>query len=161
MGDLPQYFKFVRWMLTDCDNHRVQVFTRDGNFLRSFGSYGDKQGEFHDPTGIALDKNNNIIVVESNNHRIQLLSEQGEYLRQFGDEGNLDHQLDTPRGLSVDNEGNIVVADRYNKSIKIFSKGGHYLSKLGREGSFTFPFHCVQYDEYLSVRPRRTLYQSV
>ena len=137
--------------VTDCGNHRVQVFTIDGTFLRSFGSYGDKQGEFHDPTGIAFDKNNNIIVVESNNHRVQLFSERGEYLRQFGDEGNLDHQLDNPHGLSVDNEGNIIVADRYNKLIKIFSKGGHYLSELGREGSFTFPFHCVQYDKYLIV----------
>ena len=53
---------------------------------------------------------------------------------------DIDHQLNTPR---------IIVADMYNKSVKISSKGGHYLSKLGREGSFTFPFHCVQYDKYL------------
>lgn len=74
---------------------------------------------------------------------------------------DIDHQLNTPRGLSVDNEGNIIVADMYNKSVKIFSKGGHYLSKLGREGSFTFPFHCVQYDKYLIVSDHEEHYIKV
>ena len=32
-----------------------------------------------------------------------------------------------------------------------FSPFGHFLRKLGGEGSFTFPFHCVQYDKYLIV----------
>ena len=137
--------------VTESANSRVQVFSSDGTFLRSFGRKGDKQGEFNFPSGITLHETNNIIVVDTGNHRVQLFSEQGEYLSQFGGEGNLDHQLSGPLGLSVDNKGNIIVADRGNQSIKIFSPDGHYLSKLGGEGSFTFPFHCIQYDKYLIV----------
>ena len=85
------------------------------------------QGKLTRPRGVAFDKNNNIIVVDTLNSLVQLFSEQGEYLSQFGGKGNLDHQLDYPHGLSVDNKGNILVADRYNKSIKIFSPDGHYL----------------------------------
>ena len=138
-------------VVTEHGNHRVQVFSSDGTYLRSFGRKGNKQGEFDFPSGITIHETNNIIVVDSSNHRVQLFSEQGEYLSQFGGEANLDHQLEHPHGLSLDDKGNIIVADRYNKSIKIFSPDGHYLSEFGGEGSFTLPIHCVQYDKYLIV----------
>ena len=42
--------------VTDCGNHRIQVFSSDGTYLRSFGTRGDKQGEFNHPAGIAFDR---------------------------------------------------------------------------------------------------------
>ena len=142
-------------VVTDIDNHRIQVFSSDGTFLRSFGRKGDKQDEFKGPRGIAFDiKNENILVVDCSNHRVQLFSEQGEYLNQFGGKGNLDHQLMTPLCLSVDCDGNIIVVDTGNKLVKIFSQSGQLLQKIGRDGSFTYPIHCVQYDKYLIVSER-------
>ena len=35
--------------------------------------------------------------------------------------------------------------------MKIFSQSGRLLQKIGGDGSFTYPFHCVQYDKYLIV----------
>ena len=137
--------------VTDFGNHRIQVFSSDGTYLRSFGKKGDKQGELNWPAGIAFNKNGHIIVADSNNHRIQVFSEQGEFLSQFGGKGNLDHQLQDPYGLSVDSDGNIIVADSGNKLIKIFSPSGQFLRKIGGEGSFTSPVHCIQYDNYLIV----------
>ena len=138
--------------VTDRGNHRIQVFSDDGTCLRSFGRQGDKQGELNWPAGIAFDiKNENILVVDNGNHRVQLFSEQGEFLGQFGGEGNLDHQLMNPHGLSVNCDGNIIVADPVNKLVKIFSQSGQLLQKIGGDGSFTFPFHCVQYDKYVIV----------
>ena len=139
-------------VVTEVGNHRIQVFSSDGTFLRSFGRKGDKQGELIWPAGIAINiKNDNILVVDSSNHRVQLFSEQGEYLNQIGGRGNLDHLLTIPHGLSVDCDGNIIVADSGNKVVKIFSQSGQLLQKIGGDGSFTFPFHCVQYDKYLIV----------
>ena len=139
--------------VTDSNNHRVQVFSSDGTYLRSFGREGDKQGEFNWAAGIAFDKNKRSIVVDSNNHRVQLYNEQGEYLSQFSGEGNLDHQLRDPFGLSVDRNGNIIVADKGNKVIKTFSPSGQFLYTLGEgEGEgFTSPLHCIQHDKYLIV----------
>ena len=138
--------------VTEFGNHRIQVFSSDGTYLRSFGRLGGKQGEFKCPGGIAFDtKNGNILVVDSNNHRVQLFSEQGEYLNQFGSKGNLDHQLMIPVGLSVDCDGNIIVADSGNKLVKIFSQSGQLLQKIGGDGSFSLPIHCVQHDKYLIV----------
>ena len=138
--------------VTDRGNHRIQVFSSDGTYLRSFGRKGDKQGELSLPAGIAFDtKNENILVADRDNHRVQLFSEQGEHLNQFGAQGNLDHQLLNPLGLSVDCDGNIIVADSRNKLVKIFSLSGQLLKKIGVKGSFIFPFHCIQYAKYLIV----------
>ena len=138
--------------VTDNGNNRVQLFSSNGTYLRSFGTKGDKQGEFNFPTGIAFDiKNENIFVSDTSNHRVQVFSKQGEYLKQFGGKGSLDHQLQYPRGLSVDSDGNVIVADTENKVIKIFSPSGQFLRKIDREGSFNKPWYCVQCENFLIV----------
>ena len=137
--------------VTDQFNNRVQIFSSEGNFLRSFGKKGDMVGEFNKPRGITFHNNGNIFVKDSLNHRIQIFSGEGKFVGSFGGEGDLDNQLNDSFGLSVDSEGNIVVADAGNKLIKIFSPDGKFLMKIGEEGSFTLPIHCIQYDRYLIV----------
>ena len=137
--------------VTDCFNHRVQIFNRDGNYIRSFGRQGYKAGEFCYPKGITFHKNGNIFVAESGNHRIQIFSGEGKYVGMFGGNGSLDSQLYSPLGLSVDSDGNIIVADCGNKLIKIFSPDGKFLMKIGEQDSFTGPAHCIQCDRYLIV----------
>ena len=116
--------------VTDC-NSRVQIFSSDGTYLRSFGSKGDREGEFDYPTGIAYLNNGNIVVADRRNNRLQISTEQGKYLTQIGGEGNLDHQFNFSQGLFVDSDGNFVVADSKNKLVKIFSPSGQFLRKFG------------------------------
>ena len=137
--------------VSDTNNHRVQIFNSDGNFLRAFGREGNKAGEFKLPRGIAFHNNGNVFVADENNHRIQIFCGEGEYVGSFGGKGSLDSQLNNPWGLSIDSDGNIIVADTGNKLIKIFSPDGKFLMKIGGQGSFTCPIHCVQCDRYLIV----------
>ena len=141
--------------VTDQSNHRVQIFSSEGKFLRSFGKKGDMVGEFNNPRGITFHNNGNIFVTDCFNHRIQIFSGEGEFVGSFGGKGNVYSQLDIPPGLSVDSEGNIIVADAGNKLIKIFSPDGKFLMKIGERGSFTYPWHCIQYDRYLIVSDYR------
>ena len=136
--------------VTDIGRSRVQVFSSDGTYLRSFGSRGSKEGEFNSPKGIAIDNENGIFfIADSFNNRIQLFTGQGEFLNKFGEKGNLDHQLSYPHGLSIGSDGNCIVADSGNKKIKLFSRNGQFLRSIGSEGSFSTPTHCIQYKEYL------------
>ena len=135
--------------VTEKLNHRVQIFSSDGTYLRSFGSEGDQEGEFRYPTGIAYLNNGNIVVADTLNKRLQIFTEQGEYLTQIGGKGNLDHQFNDPWGLSVDSDGNIIVAE--NKLIKIFTPSGQLLRKFGGEDLLVNPCHCIQEDEYFIV----------
>ena len=137
--------------VTDKNNHRVQIFNSDGNYLRCFGREGNKAGEFKNPRGITFGKNGNIFVADKGNHRIQIFNGEGEYVGSFGGRGSLDSQLFLPWGLSVDGDGNIIVADSGRQLIKIFSPDGKFLMKIGGQGSFTLPVHCVQCDRYLIV----------
>ena len=66
------------------DRDRVQIFSSDGTYLRSFGSKGDQEAEFDYPTGIAYLNNGNTVVADSNNNRLQIFTEQREYLTQIG-----------------------------------------------------------------------------
>ena len=137
--------------VTDCSNNRVQIFSCNGKFIRSFGKKGVKKGEFKDPSGIAYLNNGNIVVADTYNDRLQIFTERGEYLAQIGNEEIPDHQFNSPMGLSVDNDGNIIVADANNKLIKIFTPSGQFLRKFGGEYLLVDPFHCIQKDQYFIV----------
>ena len=137
--------------VTDFNNHRVQIFNKNGNYLRSFGKEGEKAGEFKYPRGIAFHNNGKIFVADSGNHRIQIFNGEGQSVGSFSGKEIRDSELNSPRGLWIDSDGNIIVADTGNKMIKIFSSEGTFLMKIGGQGAFTYPIHCVQYDTYLIV----------
>ena len=63
--------------VTDGDISRVQVFSVDGTYLRSFGGEGEEDGEFNDPSGIVFLNNGNIFVADSSNNRVQMFTGQG------------------------------------------------------------------------------------
>ena len=73
--------------VTDFRNHRVQIFSSNGNYLRSLGRAGNKAGEFKVPAGITFIKNGNIFVADNGNHRIQIFSGEGKYVGMFGGKG--------------------------------------------------------------------------
>ena len=137
--------------VTDCSNNRVQIFSCNGKFIRSFGKKGVKKGEFKEPSGIAYLNNGNIVVADTYSDRLQIFTERGEYLAQIGSEEIPDHQFNSPMGLSVDNDGNIIVADSDNKLIKIFTPSGQFLRKFGGEDLLVDPYDCIQKDQYFIV----------
>ena len=137
--------------VTDHCADRVQIFSSDGTYLRSFGSEGSLEGELNKPTGIAYFNNGNIVVADTLNQRLQIFTEQGEYLAQIGGKGKLDDQFGCPSGVCVDSDSNIIVADSDNKLIKIFTPSGQFLRKFGGEDLLVDPCHCIQKDQYFIV----------
>ena len=135
--------------VSDSGNHRVQVFSGDGTYLRSFGEEGNRQGQFQTPSGIAFGTNDNIIVGESGNQFIQIFNGEGKYLSHFFSNSS----STTPPGLSVDSDGNIIVTDCQNKLIKILSPGGRLLQTIGGD-CLTFPIHCIQNNNIFVVLDR-------
>ena len=137
--------------VSECGNHRITIFSREGTFLKSFGRRGKSNGMFINPSGIAFDQNNNVFVVDSFNHRVQVFDRNGNFLRKFGEQGSLDHQLEHPNGLSINGSGDLIVSDSANKFIKIFSPNGKFLRKFGGAASLVTPFHCIQHGQFFIV----------
>jgi DNA-binding beta-propeller fold protein YncE len=70
--------------VVDATIHRVQVFDRNGEFLREWGTYGRGEGQFAFPIGIAVDGVGNVYVVDSILSRVQVFDPNGEFLRSWG-----------------------------------------------------------------------------
>ena len=69
--------------VTDTGNERVQVFGKDGTFLRAFGGFGTGTGQLQEPTGIAIGPDGNVYVADSGNGRIVVFSPQGDVVREI------------------------------------------------------------------------------
>ncbi len=59
-------------IVADSRNHRVQIFSSSGVFLRKFGSQGSGRGEMDRPSGICISPEGLIIVVDFGNDRVQV-----------------------------------------------------------------------------------------
>ena len=110
------------------ENNRVQKFDRNGNFIISWGKVGRDDGQFMNPTDIAVDSKNFIYVVDSGNNRIQKFDSNGKFLTKWGSEGSGDGQFDGPMGLIVDPSGYVYVVDMGNKRIQVFAPSNQSLA---------------------------------
>lgn len=110
-----------------CDelNHRVQVFTKTGTFIRSFGSIGSKNGEFIYPSGIGLSKSH-VFVVDEGNNRVQVFTFEGEFVRTWGASESEEGYLDQPSTLAMDSN-EVFVVDKNNHRVQVFSQEGKFL----------------------------------
>jgi hypothetical protein len=62
-------------------NSRVAKYDREGNWVKSWGQKGTKEGEFDTPHNIAADAEGNIYVADRTNRRIQVFDPDGKFLR--------------------------------------------------------------------------------
>lgn len=75
-------------VVTDGEKHCVFVFEPGGKELLSFGEKGSDLGQFCNPRGVAVDCNNNIILVaDSGNCRIQKFTIDGCFVATVGTKG--------------------------------------------------------------------------
>ena len=115
--------------VADTWNHRIQVFSPDGQFIRmwdSFEANGIIDG-FWGPRGIAVDQKGRVFVTDTGKQRVVVFDAQGNYISQFGGIGMDPGQMDEPVGIAIDPEGRIFVADTWNNRIQVFveDEGGN------------------------------------
>jgi len=75
--------------IADMNNHRVSVFDGEsGSFVRAFGSEGEEEdGRFSEPTAIAADAHNHLLVLDQNTSRLQVFDADGTHLHTRTDLG--------------------------------------------------------------------------
>ena len=67
-----------RVYVTDPESYRVLVFDQGGEFVATFGEYGFDSKTFSLPTGIAVDGDGNVYVIDSSNHRVMKFAPIGQ-----------------------------------------------------------------------------------
>ncbi|CAF4071780.1 unnamed protein product [Adineta steineri] len=122
-------------IVADRSNNRVQIFNKHGQFLRKFGTQGNRLGQFDRPAGVAFDKQlNRIIVTDKDNHRVQVFTSIGEYIFKFGEKGTKPGQFNYPWDVAISSTSQILISDTRNHRIQLFSKDGLFLRKYGFDG---------------------------
>ena len=124
----------------DCNNHRIQVFDLDLNFVRSIGSCGSGRGEFGLPSDVKFDAAGNMFVADWGNGRVQVMDSSGRFIREFGR-----GKLSLPSGLFIADKY-VYVSDISGSCIVVYETSGQYVTSFGgfglNEGEFQYPF-CI------------------
>ena len=102
-------------LVADSENHCIQKFTAEGQFLTAVGTKGSGPLQFYQVRDIAINTSNNkVYVVDNNNHRIQVMNSDLTFSNTFGKRGNNKGEFTFPWAIACDNTGNVYVADSGN-----------------------------------------------
>ncbi len=106
--------------VADSCNHRIQVFSPDGKWLRSYGKAGNGVGEMSYPYDVRVDKQGRQYVCEFENSRIQVFDAKGQSLEIIGGPGAAVGMFSNPYAIALDSKGNLYVADSQNHRVQKF-----------------------------------------
>jgi DNA-binding beta-propeller fold protein YncE len=116
--------------VVDQGRTRIVKFSSDGQVLTSWGSKGNGDGQFDDPTSVAVDTTNNkVYVADPRNRRIQVFDSDGKFITKWfiPDWGR-------PAGfedLAIDSDRNRLYASSANMdAVLMFDLNGNRLGNL-------------------------------
>ncbi len=118
--------------IADTWNHRIQKFSPEGEFLASWGYFGQREApdSFWGPRDVVVDSYGHVYVSDTGNKRIVVFDTEGNFVTEFGEVGFGDGQFDEPSGLALDQDGNLYVADTWNQRIQVFSPDLNGISQV-------------------------------
>lgn len=112
--------------IVDSQNFRVQVFDKDGKFIRMWGEVGDVAGKFARPKGIGIDSDDNVYIIDTIFENIQIFDKEANILLFFGGLGGAPGYFNLPAGMYISKSTDrIYVADGFNRRVQVFQ----YLSE--------------------------------
>ena len=97
-----------------------------------FGEFGSRPGQFVEPSGIATNAMNDIIIADTNNHRLEVFDGSGIFKYEIVG-GQTDCDLVYPNRLAVcRSTGDIVVTERSpTHQVQVFDRCGNFLRRFG------------------------------
>ena len=98
--------------------------------MSTFGGYGDGDGQFEWPNGIAQDGAGNLYVSDLKNNRVQVFDCKGQFLSTFSKKGATSKQINLPCGISVSSDQFVYVCE--NKCVSVFKTSGEFVTSFGQ-----------------------------
>ena len=125
-------------------NNRVAKFTKEGNFVKSWGQTGSAQGQFNGIRGIASDASGSIYVADAGNKRIQVFDGEGTFKSQITNIG-------TPQAICVSGGSPQFVYSSNSNDAESMEGGeiykiqlnGQVVGKFGKAGKLPKEFGIV------------------
>ena len=135
--------------VADMGNSRIVRFSASPSggapvIHSKIGLPGSAAGQFDLPFGVTVDKQGNLLVVDTANSRIQKLTAAGVPLAAWGSKGSWPGQFRLPREIAVDSQNNYYVTDEFNNRVQVFDQSGVYLRSFGAFGDGPGQFRLPQ-----------------
>lgn len=99
----------------------ILQYDQAGNYLRSFGTFGDGIGELNVPYGFHVTPNGNLFIADRSKDEIIVLNSSGNYLYSIGSPGYHVGEFGGPIDVAVTPSGSIYVLDRDNQRVQFLS----------------------------------------
>jgi len=90
--------------VSDEDNHRVQVFTLEGRYVREFGT-----DQLKYPRCLTVTSDGSVLVTDKINNRVAVFDKKGKLVHSIA--------VEDPTGLVIDSRGDLLVASFRNKCV--------------------------------------------
>ena len=124
--------------VADRDKSQIHVFSGERKHVRTFGSYGEGEGQLNKPLGIDVSATCQVYVANQANHCVSVFREEGTFIRTVGQ-----GKLKCPWDVLVHSSGLVYVADWINHRIAVFSQEGELVRTFGSygggKGKFRYP----------------------
>ena len=103
--------------------------------ITSFDADGKDDGKDVWPTGLAITKKDEIIIVDRENKKVKVYDSMGKKMIEFMGQG--ENKLGSPFDVTVLKSGDIAVTDHASEDVKIFTMNGVLQLKI--KGDFKYP----------------------
>jgi len=125
---------------------QVLRFSLEGEFASAWGTKTKSlnplggelaPGEFSRPVSVAVDREENVYVLDNRGRCVQKFNNEGSFLSKFGSRGHDRGGFDDPTGLTLGSDGSVFVLDSGQCKIQKFTSDGEFLTSWGSKGEYT------------------------
>lgn len=106
--------------VSDCQNHRIQVFTLEGQFLKIFGNFTNTSYKLERPYGICCSPDGYVLVSSRDANCILIFSKDGQFVSAIEGTYQGRRRFFDPIGVVMRNNGQIVVAAHGSQNLTVF-----------------------------------------
>ena len=112
------------------------------NKYQMINKWGGPQSAFFKmPAAVAVDKDNNVYIVDQGPIKLKKITAEGRLLTAWGAQGTEFRSLKSTGGVALDSQGNIYVTDSKNNCVMKYDKNGKFNKKWGMFGAGRLNFN--------------------
>ena len=113
--------KRIQYYVADTINRRISVVTERGDVLYLIGINETKKADFTMPTGVALDDQQNLYVVDRMSAECHVFDGDGQLIFSFGQEGDLYEKLYLPLQIAISSKRKrLCITDMGNDRLMVY-----------------------------------------
>ena len=120
--------------VAEYQGHRIHVLTTAGEFIGTFGEYGDDVGQFDSPCVIRISPDGKMFVADYGNGRIQVFNSDWSICHIIDASVGVALEFIPPNSICLDFSGNLHVSGTSNYNlVNVFTPNGQFVRYYGDE----------------------------